>query len=274
MTKRTLLIALTLAAAVIPAAPAAARTSGVAYFKVSFKATQQMSWKELTTYQSKCAGTIEISGSGSSAIRLASSRPRALMIRRVAGANAASLTFADGSQSLPVSGTYSRAGFRTARSLSAVPPGRCPRQEDPPPPDCGTKRYPAGTTVSLAYETVEMQDPDDLVGSLVDGVVTSGPQTPGWTAAAPYLNCPSGTTLDHHLGILRPFNGGPYLSPDTGKAALPIAKVFGKRKRFRVRYSDKATIDETPPGQGTRPVTTQLRWVVTFTRLAHRPAGF
>jgi hypothetical protein len=60
-----------------------------------------------------------------------------------------------------------------------------------PPPDCGTKRYPAGTTVSLGYETVETQDPNDLVSSLVDGVVMSGPHAPGWTTAAPYFNCPS-----------------------------------------------------------------------------------
>lgn len=268
------MIALTLAAALLPAAPATARSSGVAYFKVSLKATQQTTWKEHTTYGATCSGPIEITGSGSSTIRLATTRPRPLVIRRAAGAAGASLAFADGSQSLSVSGTYSRAGVREARALNPVQPGKCPRQEDPPPPDCGTKRYPAGTSVWLGYETVEMQDPDDLVSSLVDGVVMSGPTAPGWTGAAPYLNCPSGTTLDHHLGILRPVRGAGLRSPDTGKAALPIAKLFGKRKRFRVRYSDTGTLDDTPAGQGTRPVTTQLRWVVTFTRLARRPAGF
>jgi hypothetical protein len=275
MTKRTSLIALTAVAAALPAAPAAARSADAAYFKVSFKAVQHTTWKEHVFYRnSTCDGwptPTEIRGQGSSTVKLATPRPQPAVARRAGGALGATLQFANGGQALPAAGSYTRAGEVHATLLGPPPPRKCGYSE-PIPPDCGTKSFPGGTEIYLAYQSVEAADPD-RPAPLFDGVTMSGPRAPGWLTAAPYLNCPE-IVGDHELGYPLFLKQHNVFTRDTGRAKLSLRTLFGTRKRFRVFVDLKRTVDMAPVGgEGELPVTTELKWVLTFRRLAHRPAG-
>jgi len=269
--RKPLVAVAALAIVALPAAPAAAASPRPAYFKVSFKAVQNLSWTENLTYNStSCGGSpLEMTGHGSSSIRIATPRPQPAVATREPGRRSATLLFGGGGASVPVQGTYRREGSRQGQYLVPPPPGSCPKPE-PTPIDCGTKRYPAKTRLYAAWESVGNANSDDLTAPLFDAVVISGPEAPGWTVSPGYLNCPE-VVGDHRFGA--PRANAP---AETGRGSLPLRTLFGRRSHFRVEVHLVRKSDITPkiPGvTGSRKATTDLAWTMQFTRLARRPPG-
>ena len=138
--------------------------------------------------------------------------------------------------------------------------------------DCGSRSYPRDSQVALHFDTPKSWD-DSFYGDppLVPSLHLAGPTWPaGGPAGLGYQNCP-GERDDALLGL----HDEDGLAMDSGHGGLPIGTIFGKRKHFTVTGVLNRTSHPhvMPPVTGTHEVTVALRWRVTFTRLAHRPAG-
>jgi len=100
--RSTAILAVSLAAtAVLPANPASARLSRVAYFKVAFVATQATTWSEDITAHS-CGGVQRTTGHGGSSLRVRTPAAQPAVARQVHGGGREELlTFRGGTGSLP-----------------------------------------------------------------------------------------------------------------------------------------------------------------------------
>jgi hypothetical protein len=266
------ILAITIAALALPATPAAAKPSRTAYFKVDIAVVQSLTWTENTEgYTCSGQGKFGEIGKGQSVMRLRTLFGWPMVAKRVSGLREATLRSQNGGGELPVSGTLVRGGVRQQTTIIPAPPGSCQRPLSQAAPDCGTKAYPAGTRLVVGWATprdwIGMDGPRPRVPSLT----LRGPNVPEWRAGAGWVNCP-GIGGDELLGAQT------YPTPgrDAGSAPLPTATLFGTRKRFTARGHIKRTLDYArvlgPSISGSKPVTTEVTWTATFTRLARRPA--
>jgi hypothetical protein len=135
--------------------------------------------------------------------------------------------------------------------------------------DCGTHTYPASSRLVLLYDTPESwQEYSDGPAPLASTLHLRGPYVPEWLHSPLYLNCP-GEPYDFELGAVNP--GVPGTRTDA--TTLPLGTLFGGRERFEVEGGVTTTrFRPLPEGAtGFTKVKTDLRWTVTFTRLARRP---
>jgi hypothetical protein len=222
---------------------AAAAAGAPSYFNVSLTATEDLTWsKDIAT--AACA----VKGEGRSSIRVRTVSAQPAVADRVGGGRVR-LSFRGGKPFLPVAGSYSRQGTLEPTVVEDAR-DRCGSAKRT---DCGARRYPAGAFVQLKPRS----------GSLL----LRGPYTPRiWN---PFRSCP-GSDLNGELGA--PATAG----PDTGAAALPLGRLFGRAKRFTVEGRTRRTVDlarrSSIPGlTGTEPVTTTIQWKMTFVRRGGPP---
>lgn len=263
-TKRTALITLlTLTSAAVPAAPAAAEPSRVAYFEVSASARQNVNWSESVLASGGCA-TVRMIGQGGSWLRLHTPAPQVAVARQIGNESRVQFIF---KPYLHVKATLQREG-KMVNTLVTGGQG-CPPPLDPVASDCGVRQFPRDTRISLAYDAPDNWPGTDGPAPLVPSLHISGPYAPEWLGRPLYQNC-SGEQSDDVLGVdyLRAYGR------DTGAAALSMKELFGTRKAFTVNGFLKKT-EQYPLGSGmsgTHPVTTELKWSVTFTRIARSAA--
>jgi hypothetical protein len=251
MHRRTLAVAL--AAAVLPAAPAVARP---AHFKVTVKATQDIAWKE-DIFGRGCNGTVvETFGGGHSRMSIHSRRPVGAVARRAGGRTILTLR-----RPLLVAGTMSREGALENRGTDT---GHHCGQVTPVARDCGTRTFPRDARLSV--ELVDPRDWDETYGPvpLAPALVLTGPFSIAWMGGPVFGNC-IGPGQDWRLG------------PHAGPAVLFARTLFGHRRRFRIAGGVHETIDQAVPGPvitgGHWPVTTTIRWTVAFTRIESARLG-
>lgn len=235
------------AVALLSAAPAEART---AYFKVSFRAVQQVTWKEdVTTRGCGEQGTFGFHGGGRSRIVLRTRRPQPVALQLNLGAN------------LSVTGTYAREGKSSGWVIEPGDPHGCGATGEVWEPDCGVRRYPAGARLQLEWLAPERwtTDPAPLAPAIrITGPFAHASDGSSWL---PFRNC-KGFDLAGALGV--PGSTG----PDTGAATLPAARAFGRGRRFTVTGHAQGTRALTDGVlTGARTVTTRLDWTLRFTRV-------
>jgi hypothetical protein len=264
--KRALLTGAALAVAVT--APAHAALSKKAFFGVKIRASQDVTWTRNMTVQG-CSDSITVlTGKGEAHLRVHQRGNPWLIAKRIDDKRA-TLTFSNGTVGTAAAGTFSRKG-ELGGSTSKPPrdPGACP-QPIPTEPDCGTLALPGDAKLFMSYVlpiTWSYGAPVPKGPSLV----LNGPYSPRWLTGPPFTWCP-GMNGDDTLGGTWNTN----VPVHAGPAPLPLAKLFGTRKHFTVRWNDKRTVETVHPGgaviSGTLPITTTIHWSVRFDRLAHEP---
>jgi hypothetical protein len=265
--RTTLVVALATAIAlsITGSASAASRT---AYFKVSLVAKQDVSWNKHLTFPSCGGGTIQMEGNGTSAIRVRTPRAQPAVAQRVKGGRII-LRFRGGGALLPVEGTITRNGVSYATGGGTTKDPSCGRPEPPITPDCGTKQYPSGAAIGVAYYSPQDWPYDSGPPPLIPSIALSGPTASQWHGIV-YQWCPGANGDD----VLR----GPVYENEAAHSSaggLPPARLFGTLRSFRVTGHSLETVDTAKMGgfTGTFPITTKTKWTLTFTRLAHRPSG-
>jgi hypothetical protein len=235
------------ALAVASAAPASAKEP---YFAVKISATQDVTWTRDMTVQGCSDSIMVLTGGGEAHLRVHQRGNAWVGVKRIDRLRATLIA--------PVvyaAGSFSRKG-ELASHASTPPrdPGACP-QAIPAVSDCGTLALPPDATLSLSYVPSKL--------------TLTGPHSAQWFEG-PFQHCP-GVNGDDSLGATWYTND----VVQTGPAPLPLARVFGRRKHFALRWSDKRTVETARPGgivlSGTYPVTTTIRWSIRFTRLAKPP---
>jgi hypothetical protein len=98
------------------------------------------------------------------------------------------------------------------------------------------------------------------------GVLTvSGPIVQDWFGRPPFQICGGANGDDTLAGTWYDVTMRPMAAP------LAVSKLFGKAKRFTVRYTDQRTVETGHPGgallEDSFPVTTTIHWKVIFTRI-------
>jgi len=237
------MLAAALAAAAFGSASASAKE---AVFVVKVDAAQDVGWYRNMTVKGCSDSISELTGRGEAHLRSHSTGDPWIAVRRIDSRRAVLVT-----PTIHAAGTFARDGA-VASNASTPPrnPGSCP-QAIPTAADCGTRALPDDATFNLSYAPA-------------GGLGLTGLE------GRPFEHCP-GVNGDDTLGATWYTND----VVQTGPAPLPIAKLFGKRRRFTVHWSDTRTVETVRPGglviSGTFPVTTTIRWSVRFTRLAKRP---
>ena len=259
--------ALAVALALALATRAAAAPS-TAYFRVSLTAAQDLSWSERATYRLCDGGTVDYAGAGHARLRVRTAESQIAVATRRGGHHPPTLLFSAGKANVPVVGTVTRDGERHPTAVRPAKPGACGDPLPPVAPDCGAKAYPAGTTLGVEYfEPSEwpFSGPTPLVAS----IVLVGPARASFTAEPMFESCPGVGGDD----LLRA-NPEPEPEPaHSGPGSLPVAELFGHRRRFTVSGHSHATADNPLAAavSGSRPTATTTRWTLTFRRLARRP---
>jgi hypothetical protein len=264
------LAAASIAAVALPAASASAAPELIrdpSYFKVSFSATEAVSWHEDVTGHG-CGGdrVVASTGQGHVGIRVATPSPQPAVLWRTRDSRKVGLLFGGNSRGFPVRGTYAREGAIESRPADGGPCG------DSEPSDCAVRRYPAGTKVHVAWLTPGNTPPRSDLTPRSPSLFIGGPlgwdPDPDWPG---FGNCPT-MEYDGQLGALR----GDV--PEAGWGALPPSRAFGRKRQFTVTGGLNDTVDLTtvfPDSflSGENLVTTKVRWKMRFTRVARRPAG-
>jgi hypothetical protein len=259
------------AVAVLPAASASAAPELIynpSHFKVSFAATEDVSWHEDVTGNG-CDGekVVASTGQGHIRIRVGTATPQPAVLWRTRDSRKVMMLFGGSSRGFPVKGTYARQGAIDSQPADGSPP--C---HEAVPSDCAVRRYPAGTKLYVAWLTPGNHPPRSLLTPRSPSLFLGGPigwdVDPDWPG---FRNCPT-MEYDGQLGALR----GDV--PDAGFGALPLRKAFGKRRHFTVSGSLNDTVDLTNVFtddflSGQNLVTTKVRWTMRFTRLHRMPAG-
>jgi hypothetical protein len=247
------------AAAFPAAAPARA-----ARLNVSLSARQLIEWRQDLTIHACGGGIFRTLGDGESLLTLHTRAAVPVTARLVrAGGREIALEFPGGTPELPVQGTLTRSGADSAVVIHPGTPGACPPPE-PIPPDCGAKPLPADARITVGTDYW----PDNRVKHRFDRIALAGPLSRDWLTGPGYRHC-SAMGRDDVLA-------GPASGTRALVAKLPVARVFGKRRRFTVRATRTETVDHmagthSPGNTGTRPVVTTTDWRLTFTRRkAHR----
>lgn len=237
---RRVLLTAALAAATLGATSASAKE---AVFAVRISAAQDVGWYRDMTVHGCSDSVAELTGRGEAHLRVHSTGAPWVAVQRIDSRRAVMVA-----PTIHAAGSLARDG--AVATTASTPPrdvGACP-QAIPVAGDCGTRALPIDATLSLSY-------------ALPGGLGLLGPHSTRWLEARPFDNCP---------GV----NGDDVAQ--AGPAALPLARIFGTRKRFTVHWTETRTVETVQHGglvlSGTFPVTTTTRWSVRFTRLNKRPA--
>jgi hypothetical protein len=264
LVNRAPIIALSLlAAAAMPAATASAAGSRVAYFKVSAQATQDVIWTEDVVVDGGHCGSFSEKGHGRSWLRLHTPAPEPAIARQIGTESRVQFSV---KPYLRVEAALQREGTLARSPLAAGSGADCGQSGDPIARDCGLRRFPVDTRISLAYDPPDNWPGIDGTAPLVPSLHISGPYSPQWLGKPLYQSCPG--DRDDVLGVDY-FRG---FGRDTGAAGVSIKTLFGTRRRFTVDgFINKTQQDPLPPGvTGTHPVTKRIKWSVTFTRITRR----
>jgi hypothetical protein len=248
--KRALLAAAGLAVAA--AAPAGAKLSTQAYYRIDVRATQHVTWSEHSSVRSCDGSVLNLDGKGTGAV-IARDHNQPWVVARRQGARATLLVQDDGA-ALAAEGRVKRDGQVNASSSASGKNPNC-GQSGPPQSDCGTMPLP---DTAMLYVGL-------ITPAKVPMLTLSGPNVPEW-AGMPFKFCP-GASGDSILA-------GTWYEPPPAPpmaAPLPLSKLFGKAKRFAVRFHDERTVQTGRPGGAVlsddHPVATVIRWKVRFTRV-------
>jgi hypothetical protein len=252
------------AAAAMPVATASAKGPRVASFKVSAQAAQDVIWNENVVVDAGACGSVKLNGHGRSWLRLHTPAPQVAVARRIGHERRVSFTV---KPYLRVEAKLQREGKLTYTPLSPGSGPNCGHSSDPIPLDCGVRRFPADTRLSLAYDPPDNWPGMDGPAPLVPSLHIGGPYSPQWLGKPLFANCP-GDQEDNVLGV-DDYRG---IGRDTGAAGVSVRTLFGHRRRFTVDgVLNKTQQHPLPPGaSGTYAVTKRIRWSVTFTRITRR----
>jgi hypothetical protein len=220
-----------------------------------------VTWSKHLTFNS-CGGG-KIQGNGTSAIRVRTPRAQPAVAQRVTGGRV-TLRFRKGGALLTVVGTVTRNGETHATGESSTGPS-CGRPEPPIASDCGTKQYPSDTAIGVGYYSPQDWPYDSGPTPLIPSIVLSGPGASEWGGNV-YQWC-AGANVRGPVYA----NEAAHSSP----GGLAPAKLFGALRRFKVTGHSLETVNTAKMVglTGTSPITTETRWALRFTRLAHRPSG-
>jgi hypothetical protein len=256
--KRAFLAAAALAVAA--AAPAGAKLSTKAYFRIDVNATQHVTWSEHSSVRSCDGSVVELDGKGTGDV-IARDHNEPWAVARRQGARATLLVHDEGA-ALAAEGRVMRNGQVGASSSASGKSPNC-GQSQPPQSDCGTMSIPGGAMLYVGLITPASwtySGPKPKVPMLT----LSGPNVPEW-AGMPFKFCP-GASGDSILA-------GTWYEPPPAPpmaAPLPLSKLFGKAKHFTVSFHDERLVQTGRPGGAVlsddHPVTTVIRWRVRFTR--------
>jgi len=254
-----------LAAAALAVAGAAPASAKKAYFRLDVKASQHVEWSRDSLTQGCGESVTELHAKGTGDLTARDhDQPWAVAQRTNDARRITLLVHGEQPSSFAVEGRYVRAWQQNAFfTKPPKDPRQCP-QSLPGSPDCGTRELPAGALMYVNYVapgawTYPTPNPKG-------GVLTlSGPIVQDWFGRPPFQLCGGANGDDTLAGtwydpVMRPM-----------AAPLPVSKLFGKAKRFTVRYKDHRTVQTAHPGgpvlEDDSPVTTTLHWKVTFTRV-------
>lgn len=240
-----------LLALLVLAAPAAAAKVQKASFKIEIRAAQHSTWTSDFTTAGCGGGTSHAFGNGEQGFSMSTNKPfKVKVIRERFGGSALSFfDYSGGAQGVPVSVAAIREGVFTAETVGGEP---CGDGGGGPPPasDCGARSFSAELILDYFSPT---EYPDSEVTPLVDVLSLSGPfDAAGFSGDVLfdelYANCPA-------VGS----NGGQLLlSP---KGAISPKKLFGKKKRFKVKAEDAVVTVTDSSREETR-----MSWTVKFKR--------
>jgi hypothetical protein len=268
-TTRHITLIATAALLALAAPPAGAALSKKAYFDVRISATQTVSWTKDASAKDCAGGVTTITGKGSAWLKTSTATRPWLIAQRVPGATLATLQFAGRPGGAKAAGSYHREGDVQATSTSTSSSPNC-GQSIPMAPDCGPVAVPRDAQLYLSYYSPAEWPYDGEPTPLVPSLVLTGPYSPEWTAP-PFSFC-QGINGDDWLGGTFSDGTDPI---HTGPAPLPLSTLFGTRRRFKVTWSTRRTVDQlkiAPSNlSGTWPVTTSIHWTVRFTRRSGPP---
>jgi hypothetical protein len=265
--KSPLITLAVMAAAAVPTAQANAKNlPSTAHFKVRITASQIISWKKNIQVRGQdggCDSVVDQTGNGTSGLELHSGGWQPLTVKRLRGQ--VLFSFGGKQSATRALGHLERDGVSDTRQVS--PPSNpflCPKSGTPSAPDCGERDLPGGALVGMEWD--RPADWPDFAGPapLAPSIFLVGPFSHDPTElshAMSFRDCP-GVSPDYLLGL------STSEGYDTGAAALPVSKLFGKQKRFQVHTQLKRTTNSPLVSgvSGSFPVSTQLRWKVEFER--------
>lgn len=253
----------------LTASSAGAALSKKAYFDVRITAGQSVSWSRDLTANGCNGATVNMTGKGASVLRTHTATNAWIVAQRVPNASLATLQFAGRPGGTRAAGTFHRDGQVQATSSQQSSSPNC-GQPIPATPDCGTVTVPRDAQLYLSYYSPHEWPFDNDPTPLVPSVVLTGPYSPEW-AAPPFSFCP-GVNGDDWLGGTLSTGTDPIHS---GPAPLPLATLFGKRRRIKLTFNQQRTIDMARIGGaiigGTEPVTTTIHWTIRLTRRSGPP---
>jgi hypothetical protein len=251
------------------ASSAGAALSKKAYFDVRITAAQSVSWTKDVTANGCNGATVEVTGNGSSVLRTHTATKAWIIAQRVSNPSLATLQFAGRPGGTRAAGTFHREGQVQATSTQQSSSPNC-GQPIAAAPDCGTVTVPRDAQLYLSYYSPAEWPYDDDPAPLVPSIVLTGPYSTEW-AAPPFSFCP-GVNGDDWLGGTLSSGTDPIHS---GPVALPLATLFGKRRRIKLTFSQQRTIDMARIGGaiigGKEPVTTTIDWTIRLTRRSGPP---
>ena len=250
-----------LAALAVVAAPAGAKLSNRAYFRLDVKAFQNVEWSAKETIQSCSKSIVSVESQGDGSV-IARDHNAPWAVAQRSGGRATLLVHNEG-PAFAAEGDVSRHGTVNATYIRPPDdPKQCP-QPIPHDSDCGTILLPGGALMYTSYlmpASWTYPGPKPKVPMLT----LSGPYVQEW-GGMPFKFCPGANGDDTLAGSWYDPNAAPMGAP------LPLSKLFGKAKHFSVSYSDVRTV-QTGHARGAvlsddHPVTTTIHWTVKFTRI-------
>jgi hypothetical protein len=257
-------LAVTAAAFAIAAIPAGASSPTKAYFRLDVRASQHVTWSHDSLTQGCGNSVTELHAKGTGDLSARDHNPPWAVAQRTSDGRMTLLVHGEVPSSLAVDGKYVRTWDQNAFFTKPPDdPKACPKSL-PGSPDCGTRALPAGALMYVNYIapgawTYAKPKPKG-------GVLTvSGPIVQDWFGRPPFQLC-GGASGDDTLA-------GTWYDPVMRPMAAPLSpkKLFGKAKRFTVRYRDERTVQTAIPGgsvlEDDHPVRTTIHWKVTFTRV-------
>jgi hypothetical protein len=259
--KRALLIT-TVAVALAAAAPAGAKK---AYFRIDVRASQHVIWSTDSLSKGCSDSVIELHAKGTGDLRARNHNAPWAVVDRPADARRTTLLInGETPSSLSVDGQYTRTWQQNAFfSKPPSDPDLCPKSL-PGSPDCGARALPAGSLMYVNYipsGAWTYPAPKPKGGALT----LTGPYIEDWVGMPPFQLCGGANGDDTLAGSWYTTQVRPLAAP------LSLGKLFGKAKRFTVSYHDARTVEtgRTSPYvlSAQAPVSTEIRWKVTFTRV-------
>jgi hypothetical protein len=232
------------------ASPAAAAKDQKASFKIEIRASQHSTWTSEFSTPACGGGTSYFSGNGEQGFSMTTKKPAKVKVvrERFGGSAFSFFEYGRGATGVPVNVAAVRDGVTSVETIGGEP---CGGPGGPPPAsDCGARSFNADLILDY-YSPIDF--PDSELTPLVDVLSVSGPfNAAGFSGDElfdeTYLNCPAIGTNGAQL-LLSPSGG---VSPK---------KLFGKKKRFKVKAEDTVVTDTDSSHEETR-----MRWTVEFKR--------